>query len=106
MRLSIELLIKLTVNHVFVAATFSLLVPPFLFFGFFSAGTNLAINKQTVQVSTLSGYPSSNGIDGSYNSFMVTMGSTTGVLDWWSVDLGFTFNVQGIQMSNRQDCCG
>ena len=71
-----------------------------------SAGANLALNKQTWQVSTwspTSTYASSKAVDGDLNTNAATTG--TGTLQWWGVDLGTTFNVQGVILYNRQDSC-
>ena len=77
-----------------------------------SVGTNLALNKPTWQVSTLTNnFRSSLGVDGFFDQNALnyrcihTMIYTMPTTLWWAVDLGSTFNVQSIILYNRADCC-
>jgi hypothetical protein len=68
-------------------------------------GINVAKGKATSQSSTLnSNYPSSNAVDGNFQSFTHT-GPQQGAGQWWQVDLGNNYEINQIQIYNRRDCC-
>ena len=67
-----------------------------------SVGTNLALKKPTWQVSSFGvSFQSPNGVDGDFTSFQNTGGSTTGLPEWWGVDLETTFIVHNVLLYNR-----
>jgi hypothetical protein len=78
-----------------------------------SAGTNLALNKHTSQISTFSPTSGSfRAVDGFYDQNVFsgrcihTALYATNVPVWWAVDLNMTYFVQGVLLFNRAECCG
>ncbi|XP_002731582.1 uncharacterized protein LOC100377761 [Saccoglossus kowalevskii] len=70
---------------------------------------NVAIGKTATQSSDWSAsYPASNAVDGNSNTNW-NSGSCTSTNDeqnaWWKVDLGGTYLVHEVIVTNRQDCC-
>lgn len=67
---------------------------------------NLALGKATKQSSTLSGYPSSNAVDGFKITYSGSCAHTnTQKNAWWEVDLGRQEIVTNVRVTNRGGCC-
>jgi len=70
---------------------------------------NLALNKPTEQSSTyendLDEYGPSRAVDGKFKTFSHSSDPSTGVTTWWQVDLEDLYEITGIVIFNRQDCC-
>ena len=68
-----------------------------------------ALYKLTRQSSTAFGCVSRRAVDGnSATVFNHGSCSCTGSehQPWWEVDLGKSFNIAGVEITNRGDCCG
>ncbi len=68
-------------------------------------GTNLALGRPTTQSSTLGGFVSSQGVNGSYSDFTHTQAGQN-LPAQWEVDLGTNYALARIVLYNRADCCG
>ena len=73
------------------------------------AGENLALGKPTFQSDVHNIGWSDNAVDGDKNA-VYTDGSCTetylGVNPWWAVDLGSSYTLDMVVITNRLDCCG
>ena len=73
----------------------------------FSAG-NIARGKSTRQSSTAAGGSSSRAVDGNKNSQWNERSCTHTNRQrgaWWRVDLGGSYQVGKVKLTNRGDCC-
>ena len=68
----------------------------------------VALYKNASQSSTF-GYAAHNAVDGNENTDLTQHSCAHTQLDkspWWEVDLGKTYNITGVEITNRGDCCG
>ena len=79
-----------------------------LLFGADAGPENLAQGKPTLQNSIGWDGESDRAVDGDSNGrYWQGSCSHTNVDEpWWSVDLGDSYEVTSVTISNREDCCG
>ena len=69
---------------------------------------DVALYKNASQSSTLE-YPARYAVDGNITTDLFQGSCThTDIEDrpWWEVDLGKTYDITGVEITNRGDCCG
>ena len=67
----------------------------------FSSGNNVASGKTSSQSSTLKSYGASLAVDGKMNTFSHTSLLSSGVTDWWQLDLGAELPIESVTVMNR-----
>ena len=69
---------------------------------------DVALYKNASQSSTL-GYSAHYAVDGNKNTVLGLYSCTHTITEqspWWEVDLGKTYDITGVEITNRGDCCG
>ena len=69
---------------------------------------DVALYKNASQSSTLE-YPAHYAVDGNKNTDLIQNSCAHTQLDkspWWEVDLGKKYDITGVEITNRGDCCG
>ena len=71
---------------------------------------DVALYKKASQSSTYSTATANKAVDGNKNS-IYSGGSCTHTANtnqpiWWEVDFGKIYNITGVEITNRGDCCG
>ena len=71
---------------------------------------DLALNKKASQSSIRYDFAAQRAVDGNNATSMDQQScSHTDPNDrkpWWEVDFGYTYKVNGVEITNRGDCCG
>ena len=73
--------------------------------------TNVALNKPATQSSTSDGFSADRVVDGNLNVGLLDQSCShtdlvPGVRAWWQVDLGSSYKVTSVTITNRGDCGG
>ena len=73
--------------------------------------TNVALNKPATQSSTSDGFSADRVVDGNLNVNLNEHSCShtelvAGVRAWWQVDLGSSYKVTSVTITNRGDCDG
>ena len=73
--------------------------------------TNVALNKPATQSSMADGFDAERAVDGNLDTNLLQFSCShtdlvAGVRAWWQVDLGSSYNVISVTITNRGDCDG